>query len=42
MNLMKNAYEKVSDVKEEAGEGVSTKLQTVVKRNPGCCIFTSV
>jgi hypothetical protein len=29
-------------VKGKAGEDVSTKLQAVVKRNPGFSIFTSV
>jgi hypothetical protein len=35
MDIMKNASEKLSDVKGEAGESVSTKVQVVLKRNPG-------
>jgi hypothetical protein len=42
MDIIKNATDKLSAVKEEAGEGVSTKLQAVVKRNPGFSTFTSV
>jgi hypothetical protein len=32
---MKNASEKLSAVKGEAGESVSTKLRVVLNRNPG-------
>jgi hypothetical protein len=39
---MKSASEKLSVVKGEAGESVSTKLQVVLKRNPGFLTFTSV
>jgi hypothetical protein len=42
MDIMKNASEKFSVVKGEAGESVSTKLQAVLKRNPGFSTFTSV
>jgi hypothetical protein len=42
MDIMKNASEKLSAVKGEAGESVSTKLQAVLKRNPGFSAFTSV
>jgi hypothetical protein len=42
MDLMKNASEKLSVVKEKAGESVSTKLQPDLKRNPGFSTFTSV
>jgi hypothetical protein len=41
MDITKNASEKFSVVKGEAGESVSTKLQAVVKRNPGFSTFTS-
>jgi hypothetical protein len=37
---MKNASEKLNVVKGEAGESVSTKLQAVLKRNPGFSTFT--
>jgi hypothetical protein len=39
---MKIASEKLSVVKGEAGENVSTKLQAVSKRKPGFSTFTSV
>jgi hypothetical protein len=42
MDRMKNASEKLIVVKGEAGESVSTKLQVVLKRNPGFFTFTSV
>jgi hypothetical protein len=42
MDTMKNASEKLSVVKKEAGESVSTKLQALLKRNPGFSSFTSV
>jgi hypothetical protein len=35
MDIMKNASEKLSVVKGEAVESVSTKLQAVLKRNSG-------
>jgi hypothetical protein len=34
MDMMKNASEKLSVVKGKAGEGVSTKLQAVLKITP--------
>jgi hypothetical protein len=40
--LMKIASNKLSVVKGEAGENVSTKLQAMLKRNPGFSAFTSV
>jgi hypothetical protein len=42
MDLMKNASEKLSVVKGEAGDSESTKLQAVLKRNHGFSTFTSV
>jgi hypothetical protein len=42
MYIIKNASEKLSVVKWEAGESVSTKLQGVLERNPGFSAFTSV
>jgi hypothetical protein len=42
MDIMKNTSEKLSVVKGEAGESVSTKLQAVLRRNPGFSTFTSV
>jgi hypothetical protein len=39
---MKNASEKVSVVKEEGGESMSTKFQAVLVRNLGFSTFTSV
>jgi hypothetical protein len=42
MDIMKNTREKLSAVKEETGESVSTKLQTVLKRNPEFSPFNSV
>jgi hypothetical protein len=39
---MKNASEKLSVVKGEAGESVFTKLHVVLKRHPGILTFTSV
>jgi hypothetical protein len=41
-DIMKNASEKLSAVKGEAGESVSIKLYAVLKRNPGFSTFTSV
>jgi hypothetical protein len=37
MDVMKNASGNLSDVRGEAGENVSTKLQAVLKKKP--CIF---
>jgi hypothetical protein len=42
MDIMKNASEKLSVVKGEAGESVSTKMQAVLKRNSGFSTFISV
>jgi hypothetical protein len=42
MNIMKNASEKLSVMKGESGESVSTKFQVVLKRNPGFSTFTIV
>jgi hypothetical protein len=42
MDLTKNASDKLSVVKGEAGESASTMLQAVLKRNPGFSTFTSV
>jgi hypothetical protein len=42
MDIMKNASEKLSVVRGEAGESVSTKLQMVLIENPGFFMFTSV
>jgi hypothetical protein len=42
MDIMKSASEKHSVVEGEAGESVSTKLQAVLKRNPGFSTFSSV
>ncbi|PNF20455.1 hypothetical protein B7P43_G07698 [Cryptotermes secundus] len=42
MDLMKNASEKLSVVKGEAGESVSTKLQAVLERNSRFLTFTRV
>jgi hypothetical protein len=39
---MKNASEKLSVVKGEAGESVSNKLQATLKRSPGFSTFTCV
>jgi hypothetical protein len=41
MDTMKNASEKLSFVKDEAGESVSIKLQAIIKRNPGFSTITS-
>jgi hypothetical protein len=41
-DIMKNASEKLSVVEWEAGESVSTKLQAMLKRNPGFWTFISV
>jgi hypothetical protein len=42
MDIIKNASEKLSAVKGEAGESISAELQVVLKRNPGFLTFTSV
>jgi hypothetical protein len=42
MDIMKNASEKLSVVKGDSGESVSTKLQAVPKKIPGFPTFTSV
>jgi hypothetical protein len=42
MDIMKNASEKLSVVKGETGESVSTKLQEALKRNSGFSTFTNV
>jgi hypothetical protein len=41
MDIMENPNEKLSVVKEEAGESVSSKLQAVLKRNHGFLTFIS-
>jgi hypothetical protein len=41
-DITKNASEKLSAVKGEVGESVSTKLQAVLKRNLGFSTFTNV
>jgi hypothetical protein len=42
MDVMKNATEKLSVLKGEADEIVATKLQAVLKRNPGFSTFTII
>jgi hypothetical protein len=42
MDIITDSSGKLNVVKGEAGESVSTKLQAVLKRNPGFSAFTSV
>jgi hypothetical protein len=42
MNIMRNASEKHSVVKEEADASLCTKFQAVLKRNPGFSTFASL